>query len=145
VKQIADLTNGASKVDFYSGVGSIGIPIGMTRTLVETDVASVAMARQNAQGLPIEVIEATAETALEYVPSDATLIVDPPRAGLHRRLISQILKTNPTHLIYLSCNPVTQARDLQLLMPIYKVTTFQVYNFFPRTPHIETLAFLTLV
>lgn len=145
VKSINQATAKASQVvDFYSGVGSIGLGISNTTVLVETDLLASDMSKINAAGRPIKVINATAETALEHITNKATLIVDPPRAGLHNKVISRILEVRSPEIVYLSCNPATQARDLKLLEESYKITQFEIYNFFPKTPHIETLAFLTL-
>lgn len=127
-------------VDFYSGVGTIGIPIGATK-LVENDTQNVAMAKRNATTQ--EVILAPAESALDHVPTSGVLVVDPPRAGMHNRLIEQILESKPEYIVYLSCNPITQARDIALLQPAYTMTSLEGFNFFPRTPHIESLALLT--
>lgn len=141
-QRIAELTEGLSpKVDFYSGVGTIGIPIKAT-ALVESSETNIAMAKQNIQGTGMKIIHATAETALGHIPSSGALIVDPPRAGLHKKVVEQILEAKPTVIAYLSCNPVTQARDLALLQDSYVVKHLEGYNFFPRTPHIESLAFL---
>jgi len=143
VQSIATATKSAKKItDFYSGVGSIGLSLANTTTLVETDGLAVDMAKINVGQKDIEVVHATAEAAVEYITNDATLIVDPPRAGLHQKVINRILDVLPTQIIYVSCNPATQARDLKLLEETYKVTKFEIYNFFPKTPHIETLAIL---
>lgn len=145
VKRIKHLTDGAKhKVDMYSGVGTIGVPIGGTFALVELDPHNVVMAKQNIGELPIEVVQASSEQALEYVTPEATIIVDPPRAGMHTKLVDRILEQKPKALVYLSCNPVTQARDVAALQDVYKVTEFAGYNFFPRTPHIESLVALQL-
>jgi 23S rRNA (uracil1939-C5)-methyltransferase len=82
---------------------------------------------------------------LEYITSDRTIIVDPPRAGLHEDVIDALLKTLPERIIYLSCNPVTQARDVARLAEKYGIKAHQGYNFFPRTPHIEHLIVLDLI
>jgi 23S rRNA (uracil1939-C5)-methyltransferase len=142
VSRIDYFTSGMPKVDFYSGVGAIGLPIGMTKLLVETDPASATMARQNAAPREVEVIEATAEQATGYITADNSLIVDPPRAGLHARVIDRIFEVRPPAIAYLSCNPATHARDLAKLQESYDIKNFEIYNFFPRTPHIECLAFL---
>lgn len=143
VQSIATATKSAKKItDFYSGVGSIGLSLKNTTTLVETDGLAVGMAKINVGERPIEVVHANAEAALDYIVNDATLIVDPPRAGLHQKVINQIISVLPPQIVYLSCNPATQARDLKLLEENYKVTKFEIYNFFPKTPHIETLAIL---
>jgi len=145
LKSIDNFTGGSdNKIDMYSGVGTIGIPIGGTKTLVELDTANVAMARQNVGSLQIEVVQASSEKALEYIVASSCLIVDPPRSGLHKDVVSQILDQKPKQVCYLSCNPSTQARDCALLLERYNITAFEGYNFFPRTPHIETLLVLEL-
>ncbi len=136
----------ADPVDMYAGVGSIGLSVSNTQaTLVELDPATVAMARVNAEqsGIKTEVIEASTEKALEYISADKPVIFDPPRAGLHAKVVERCLEVKPPQIIYLSCNPATQARDLALLQESYDIVFFEVYNFFPRTPHIETLAVLS--
>lgn len=145
VKSIATATKKASAItDFYSGVGSIGLGLTKTTTLVETDDLAVSMAKINAGSKKIKVVRATAESALEYIDPKTTLIVDPPRAGLHHKVVDRIVEVQPKQVVYLSCNPATQARDLKLLEAKYAITQFEVYNFFPKTPHIETLAILEL-
>lgn len=132
-------------VDMYAGVGSIGLSIAKQHVeLVELDPATAAMARLNAQasGIDAEVVEASTEKALEYIVEDRPVIFDPPRAGLHAKVVEHCLEVKPPQILYLSCNPATQARDLALLQQTYEVTFFEVYNFFPRTPHIESLAIL---
>lgn len=143
-RRIADVTKDADKkVDMYSGVGTIGIACGAD-TLVEIDARNILMAQYNVARIKrsIEVVHASAETALEYVTSDSTLIVDPPRAGLHARLTERIHEVLPPTVVYLSCNPSTQARDIALLQDKYELESLEGYNFFPRTPHIESLAVL---
>ncbi|HSX42546.1 MAG TPA: TRAM domain-containing protein [Candidatus Saccharimonadales bacterium] len=136
----------ADPVDMYAGVGSIGLSVAKEwAQLVELDPATVAMARQNfaASGLEGEVVEASTEKALEYIVGDKPVIFDPPRAGLHSKVVDRCLEVLPPQIIYLSCNPATQARDLALLQQAYTIEFFEVYNFFPCTPHIETLAVLS--
>jgi len=135
----------ADPVDMYAGTGSIGLTVSKTSAqLVELDPATVAMARENfkASGLAGEVVEASTEKALEYITGDQPVIFDPPRAGLHARVAARCLEALPPQILYLSCNPATQARDLALLQTAYDIEFFEVYNFFPRTPHIESLAVL---
>ncbi len=132
-------------VDMYAGVGTIGLSVARQQVeLVELDAATVNMARENAKQSPLktEVIEASTEKALEYIVGDKPVIFDPPRAGLHAKVVEKVLETQPPKVVYLSCNPATQARDLALLQEKYTIKYFETYNFFPRTPHIETLAVL---
>ena len=143
LKEITDATkNETKKVDMYSGVGTIGLAIGNTKTLVELDKANIDMANHNAQNQDIDVVHASTEKALQYIESDVALIVDPPRSGLHKDVIERILAVKPPLICYLSCNPATQARDVALLKNSYKIASFTGYNFFPKTPHIETLVIL---
>lgn len=128
--------------DMYGGVGSIGLSVNDNPTIVELDDATVAMAKRNATDSGAKVVHASTEKALEYITADRILIVDPPRAGLHKDVVARILETTPKMVVYLSCNPATQARDIKLLKEQYKISFFEGYNFFPRTPHIETLAIL---
>lgn len=136
-----------SVIDFYSGVGSIGLTIGGPRcTLIEIDEHAVREMKRNiaAQASSAKAVLAPSEKALEYITGEETVIVDPPRAGLHRDVIEKLLATAPDRIIYLSCNPVTQARDVALLAEKYGVRAHRGYNFFPRTPHIEHLVILDL-
>ncbi len=142
---IREHMQGDDLVDMYAGTGSIGLSVaGKKVTLVELDAASAAMARENASasGLDAEVVEVASERALDYITTEQPLIVDPPRAGLHTAVINRILEVQPPKIAYLSCNPATQARDLAHLQDTYKITYFEGFNFFPHTPHIETLGIL---
>ena len=135
-------------VDLYSGVGSIGLTIGGEgTTLVEINEHAVREMRENIKRLDSNAtaVLAPSEQALEYITSDVTVIVDPPRAGLHSDVIVRLLEVKPARIIYLSCNPVTQARDIALLAEAYGIRHHQGYNFFPRTPHIEHLVILDVI
>jgi 23S rRNA (uracil1939-C5)-methyltransferase len=140
---IADFTAGSNNiVDMYAGVGSIGLCVG-ANMLVELDGNNVTMARRNA-GEDTEVVHASTEQALEYITAQAAVVVDPPRAGLHAKVIERILEARPPKVAYLSCNPSTQARDVGVLADSYRIVSAHGYNFFPRTPHIESLILLEL-
>lgn len=142
LKRIDYFTVGAdNKIDLYCGVGTIGFPIGDTKTYVELDKKNCEFAKKNV-GKHGKVVQASSEQALEYITANATLIVDPPRAGLHAKLVERINDVKPKQIVYLSCNPSTQARDIALLQDNYKLRAIEGYNFFPRTPHIESLAVL---
>jgi 23S rRNA (uracil1939-C5)-methyltransferase len=136
-------------VDLYSGVGTIGLTIGGENvTMVEINEHAVREMKRNITALErekaVNAILAPSEKALEYITADKTIIVDPPRAGLHEDVINKLLETMPQRIIYLSCNPVTQARDVARLAEKYGIRSHQGYNFFPRTPHIEHLIVLDL-
>jgi 23S rRNA (uracil1939-C5)-methyltransferase len=142
LKSIRTFLQHDSYVDMYSGVGSIGLALGGAAVLVESDPANCRMAVENAAGTDAKVIQATAETALEHISGTRSLIVDPPRAGLHSKVVNRILAELPPKIAYLSCNPITLGRDLALLSSHYHIASLTGFNFFPRTPHIEALATL---
>ena len=71
------------------------------------------------------------------------IITDPPRAGMHADVVNVILNAAPERIVYVSCNPATQARDLQLLDEKYKVLKVQPVDMFPHTQHVENVVLLT--
>lgn len=134
-------------IDMYSGVGTIGLTIGGDNpTLVEINDSAVEEMRRNVEALgrKANIVHAASENAVEHIKSGQTVITDPPRAGLHQNVVDRLLEVKPPRIIYLSCNPVTQARDVALLAESYGVEHHEGYNFFPRTPHIEHLVVLSL-
>ena len=73
---------------------------------------------------------------------EGLVILDPPRSGLHPKVIKALLERTPKHLFYVSCNPAQSARELPSLSQSYKITSAKAYDFFPHTEHYE--AFFTL-
>lgn len=151
LKDMAKWIEGSSNknvTDLYSGVGTIGLTIGGDAvTLVEINEYAVAEMKRNITALGrrhAQAVLAPSEKALSHLDGKDIVIIDPPRAGLHADVVEKLLQTKPEKIIYLSCNPVTQARDIALLTQSYTLTETRGYNFFPRTPHIETACLLTL-
>ena len=131
-------------LDLYAGVGSIGLSVARDKdlTLVEVNGAAYEEMQHNASGTKAKCVLAKSEDVTEYITPDCTVILDPPRAGCDTKLIEKLNEIQPETVIYLSCNPITQARDIAMLTEKYAVEKLQPYNFFPRTPHIENLAIL---
>ena len=129
-------------LDLYAGVGTIGLSVANDKhlTLVEVDKNSFAELKNNVGNH--SAVLAKAEEVTDFIQPDQTVIVDPPRAGLDPKLIERLLEITPNAIIYLSCNPVTQARDLKLLCTKYQIEKIQAFNFFPHTPHLENLVIL---
>lgn len=143
IERMSEHISGCSPIiDFYAGVGTFASTLNATK-MVELDQASISFSKHNVHD-NCQIVHASAENSLQHIPSgdNAGLIVDPPRAGLHKKVIQQILESKPGRIAYLSCNPITQARDVELLQSEYNVTGLSGHNFFPRTPHIESLALL---
>ena len=137
-------------IDLYSGVGTIGLTVTSKEQplkLIEINSSAVDEMKHNISDLGrknTEAILSASENVTDQIEPNSTIIVDPPRAGLHQDVTMRLLETAPKRIIYLSCNPVTQARDIQLLSEKYDISHMQGYNFFPRTPHIENLVILDL-
>jgi 23S rRNA (uracil1939-C5)-methyltransferase len=72
------------------------------------------------------------------------VITDPPRAGMHANVVEQLLALQPKRIVYISCNPATQARDLTLLATHYRVVKIQPVDMFPHTHHVENVVLLEL-
>ena len=146
LQEIAKQMTDGPLLDLYAGVGSIGLSVakeGQKLTLVEVNGAAVEEMKNNAAGRPnTECILAKSEDVTDYITPDCIVILDPPRAGCDKKLIDKLLEVQPKKIIYLSCNPITQARDVAMLAEVYKCSAAQPYNFFPRTPHIENLVTL---
>lgn len=147
LRDMKEWVNSDKVIDLYSGVGSIGLTIGgKSPTLIEIDENAVNEMKRNIEELKSDAhaVLAPSEKALDYLTHTATIIVDPPRAGLHADVVEKLLEIGAPRIIYLSCNPVTQARDVALLAEKYGIKHHRGYNFFPRTPHIEHLVVLDL-
>lgn len=135
-------------VDYYSGVGAISLPLSLSRshtTLVDNNTEAIEYAHENISlNKRSNVIAecAPAEKLTQYITPDSLILLDPPRAGLHMDVIKTLLQKKPNRIIYMSCDIATHARDLRLLGEGYSLVFLQLYNFFPRTPHIEGLAVL---
>jgi 23S rRNA (uracil1939-C5)-methyltransferase len=139
-----------SLADLYCGVGAFGLallPEVKTVYAVESEPEAVAFLKVNAArtgSTRFTICDGPAEEWLDWVLDrkvDA-VIVDPPRKGLDETVLGGLIRRPVPSLIYLSCNPSTLARDLRRLRSAYRVTSLRGYDFFPQTPHIETLAVL---
>lgn len=146
IKKFVQANPCGNVLDFYSGVGSIGLNIeNKNVTLVEiNEFAYKEMTSNLGSKKNITPILSSAEDATGYIDSKSILILDPPRAGISQIVVSRILSELPPLVIYLSCNPITQARDVAFLTKQYEIVFNRGYNFFPKTPHIEHLVVLEL-
>ncbi len=155
VVEFADLKGTENVYDLYTGIGSIALYIAQqSRQVVgiEEIEAAIVDAHENAQLNEIEntVFYAgdvkailTTEFAEKHGKPDL-LITDPPRAGMHAKVIDMLKELAAPRIVYVSCNPATQARDLQLLGDVYEVKKIRPVDMFPHTHHIESVALLEL-
>jgi len=138
-------------VDLYCGVGvfalaaaTAGIPRGIG---IDLDGPAIKAAEFNARKLGLSNTQWKSATANEGIPglgldrpAETTLIVDPPRNGLGRKLVQDILKHRPLRILYISCAPDTMVRDAAWLMEGgYSILSSQLFDLFPRTAHFESL------
>ena len=148
---VAELAAGGDVVDLYAGVGLFAVSIaargGARVTAVERDRVSAADLAAN--GAPLEgglhVVRAPVETYLKRCGrlSGATVIVDPPRAGLSREAVTRLARRRPRRIVYVSCDVATQARDLRALRSSgYRLGEVRAFDMFPNTPHVETVVAL---
>lgn len=146
------LKNSPAVLDLYAGVGTIGLSVARDKdlTLVEINASAYGELAANSKRVMAETknsnikpILAKSEEVLDLISSKTSVIVDPPRAGCDTSLIQKFCEIQPEKIIYLSCNPITQVRDLALLLDFYSLEFIEGYNFFPHTPHIESLVFLS--
>lgn len=138
-------------IDAYCGVGVFGICSARNFKEVigiEISETSVKFANHNATQNNIsnaKFISGIAENIFQNInfPGNYTsVIIDPPRAGCSESFIYQLLSFSPKKIIYISCAPDTQARDIKLLSKKYKITEMQPVDMFPQTRHIENIAVL---
>ncbi len=156
VLEFAKLTGEETVYDLYTGTGTIANFLASKSRLVvgvETIGQAIEDAKLNASINDIEntiFLEGDAKELFnnelfnQYGSPDV-LITDPPRAGMHADLIQTILAQKPGRIVYVSCNPATQARDLALLDQQYKVEKVQPVDMFPHTHHVENIVSLTLM
>jgi len=154
-RDFAELTGKEIVYDLYCGTGSIGIFVSkLAKKIigVETIAEAVEDARENAALNRVEraqffvgdVIDVCNDAFFDANGKPDVIITDPPRAGMHEKLVRKILDMEAPVVVYVSCNPATQARDLNILGEKYSVTKIQPVDMFPHTHHIENIAQLKL-
>ena len=154
-KSFAGLTGNEIVYDLYCGTGSIGIFLSkLSKKIIGVDVIeeSITDAKENALLNNIDHAHFFAGDVIE-ICNDAffaehgrpdVIITDPPRAGMHEKLIIKLLEIAAPKIVYVSCNVATQARDINLLSEKYAVEKIQPLDMFPHTHHIECVVLLQL-
>jgi 23S rRNA (uracil-5-)-methyltransferase RumA len=140
----------ASVADLYGGVGTIALhmaPYVGAVTCVEAVAESAELAARNATAAGVSNLHAVAQDVLPFlreqgVGAYTVMVADPPRTGLGPDVCAELLRLAPRRIVYVSCNPLTQAEDLHALAPGYALRALRGYDMFPHTPHVETLAVL---
>ena len=151
--KLADIQPDDCVYDLYTGTGTIALFVARNARKVvgiEYVVSAVEDAKVNAKLNGIENVEFVAgdmakiftDSFIREHGKPEVIITDPPRAGMHPQVVSQILKIAPKRVVYVSCNSATQARDIALLTEKYDVAAVQPVDMFPHTHHVENIALL---
>ncbi|MFO7964690.1 MAG: 23S rRNA (uracil(1939)-C(5))-methyltransferase RlmD [Desulfobacterales bacterium] len=147
VKDYAELTGKETVLDLYCGTGTIAIFLSAhARQVIGIEIveSAVADAWRNCQINGISncrFIQGDIKASLSLLTETPdVMIIDPPRAGMHKDVVKQVLDMSPSKIVYVSCNPATLARDVGLMKDRYAVTEVQPVDLFPQTFHIESVA-----
>lgn len=152
-REFAQLTGPEVVYDLYTGTGTIANFIArnakkvvgieyVEEAIEDAKVNSELNGISNTLFFAGDMKDVLNEDFIEFYGKPDVIITDPPRAGMHDDVINAILLAEPKRIVYVSCNPSTQARDLSLLDVKYKVTRVQPVDMFPQTHHVENVVLL---
>lgn len=156
VRDFASLKGDELVYDLYTGTGTIGLFLARNCSKVvgiEYVPEAIADAQINARMNGIENAQFFAGDMKDVLTPEffqlhghpQVVVLDPPRAGIHPQVVSRLLEAKPEKIVYVSCNPATQARDINLLGEGYRVIKIQPVDMFPHTDHVENVALLQRV
>ena len=149
IKDICKNKKSSRVIDLYCGCGSISLIIADIVDYVygvELNKQSIIDANENKLLNNISNVEFKCDTTdnIEDINDFDTMIVDPPRSGLSKKVINKILSSNIKNIIYVSCDPITLKRDLILLKDKYNIDNITTFDMFPNTYHVENVCTLSL-
>jgi 23S rRNA (uracil1939-C5)-methyltransferase len=153
VLEFADIGKAQNVYDLYSGTGTIGLFLARhagSVTCMESVEEAVKDAEENARLNHIENISFLQGEVKELFNNDLfknhgtpdVVVLDPPRSGIHPDTVKMLLEVRPEKIVYVSCNPATQARDIQGLLPAYRPLRIRPVDMFPHTDHVENVVVL---
>jgi 23S rRNA (uracil1939-C5)-methyltransferase len=151
IDKAAGLSGGETVADMYGGVGTFGLTLAKKARrvlVVESAPENLLRLKNNIARNRLDNVEALSGLVERRMAEPAAerfdlVVVDPPRKGLDRKVVQALLDRPAGKIVYLSCNPSTLARDIGFLKARYAPLSLTLFDFFPQTPHIETLAVLT--
>ncbi len=153
VRNFANLTGNELVYDLYTGTGTIAnfvsryakrvigieyVPEAIEDAKINSEINNIS----NTLFFAGDMKDILTESFISENGTPDIIITDPPRAGMHPDVVQTIIKTAPKRIVYVSCNPATQARDLSLLDNLYEVVAVQPVDMFPHTPHVENVVLL---
>ncbi len=153
VHEFAALTGSETIYDLYTGTGTIANYVAkfskkvvgiesIEEAISDARLNSIFNQIDNTMFVAGDTREVLNDQFVEQFGKPDVIITDPPRAGMHVDVIKAILKVNPNRIIYVSCNPATQARDLAILAEKFRITQVQPVDMFPHTHHVENIVAL---
>ncbi len=148
IRDYCNEINPLKVLDLFCGIGSIGIYINNDNyeiTGVDYSKSNIEDAKSNSKlnnCKNINFICDRVENVIDKFSDYDLVIVDPPRAGLHKKVVDNLIRINSKYIIYVSCNPHTLIRDLNLLYDYYDLKDIKLFNMFPRTYHCESISVL---
>ena len=147
VENFSALIGNETVVDLYCGTGSIALTLAaQAKSVTGFEISETAVndAEMNSRLNSIDNCRFILGDIRDKLPGMESppdlMIIDPPRAGMHKDVVKQVLALAPERIVYVSCNPATLARDLGLMQAQYKVKEVQPVDLFPHTWHIEVVA-----
>jgi 23S rRNA (uracil1939-C5)-methyltransferase len=151
--ELAELKGNELVYDLYTGTGTIANYVAGSCAYViglEYVAAAIEDAKLNADLNGVKNAEFFAGDMKDLLNDDFVdrhgrpdvVITDPPRAGMHEDVVKMLLKVSPEKIVYVSCNPATQARDLKLLSEAYRISAVRPVDMFPQTMHVENVVAL---
>tara|TARA_B100000700_G_scaffold249679_1_gene280030 strand:- start:126 stop:857 length:732 start_codon:yes stop_codon:yes gene_type:complete len=154
-KELSQITKNDLVYDLYTGTGTIAQYVAdCAKKVIGIDSIEEGIQAANENAKKNKITNCTFYTGDmkeiftdEFIKRNGVpnvIITDPPREGMHKKVITQIMKIKAKRILYISCNSATQARDLALMNEIYKVTHIQTIDMFPQTHHIENIVILEL-
>lgn len=153
VRDFANLTGNELVYDLYTGTGTIAnfvsryakrvigieyVPEAIEDAKINSEINNIS----NTLFFAGDMKDILTESFISENGTPDIIITDPPRAGMHPDVVQTIIKTASKRIVYVSCNPATQARDLSLLDNLYEVVAVQPVDMFPHTPHVENVVLL---
>jgi 23S rRNA (uracil1939-C5)-methyltransferase len=152
-RNFANLTGNELIYDLYTGTGTIAQFVAKEAKKVvgvESVPEAILDAKENAKNNKIDNVDffvgdmkdVFTDEFIKQNGQPDIIITDPPREGMHKKVVEQILKIEPNRIVYVSCNSATQARDLEILNPKYKIIKTQAVDMFPQTHHVENVVLL---
>ncbi|MAO02462.1 MAG: 23S rRNA (uracil(1939)-C(5))-methyltransferase RlmD [Flavobacteriales bacterium] len=154
-KELANIKKNEVVYDLYTGTGTIAQfvansakkVIGIDSVIEGIEAAFINAKQNNITNCSFycgDMKEIFSEHFIKKNGHPDIIIADPPREGIHKKVIEQILKIKPNRIIYVSCNSATQARDINILSDIYKIKKIQPVDMFPQTHHVENIVSLEI-